>query len=149
MDVAKLRRKGYKPSGATKMIEDILDELKVDVTLARRSQASWRVDNETARIEINYYENGIIIGDSKLCGIPSTQIEKVYDFLLKENEKLSYLQFSINENSIYLSYLIIDSSLTLKEGKIALQRLFEYSNKYDDLLITKYNAIKQKRDEED
>ena len=149
MEVAKLRRKGYKPTGATKMMEDILDALKVDVTLSRRSQASWRVENGTARIEINYYENGIIIADSKLCGIPSSDIEKVYDFLLTENEKLSYLQFSINENSIYLSYLIIDSSLTLQEGKIALQRLFEYANKYDDLLITKYNAIKQKRDEED
>ena len=149
MEVAKLRRKGYKPTGATKMMEDILGQLEIDVTLARRSQASWRVDNGTARVEINYYENGIIIGDSKLCGIPSNEIEKVYDFLLTENEKLSYLQFSINENSIYLSYLIIDSSLTLEEGKVALQRLFEYANKYDDLLITKYNAIKQKRDEED
>ena len=149
MDVAKLRRKGYKPTGATKMMEEILHSLKVDVTLARRSQASWRIDNGSARIDINYYENGIIIGDSKLCGIPSTEIENVYDFLLSENAKLSYLQFSINENSIYLSYLIVDSSLTLKEGKVAMQRLLEYANKYDDLLINKYNAIKQKRDDED
>jgi len=73
----------------------------------------------------------------------------VYDYLLKENSKLSYLQLSINENSIYLSYLIIDSSLTLDEGKTALQRLMEYSNKYGAILIEKYNAIKQKRDEED
>lgn len=149
IDVAKHRRKGYKPTGATKMMEDILHSLKIDVTLARRSQASWRIDNGSARIEINYYENGIIIGDSKLCGIPSTEIENVYDFLLSENAKLSYLQFSINENSIYLSYLIVDSSLTLKEGEIAIQRLLEYANKYDDLLINKYKAIKQKRDDED
>ena len=149
IEIAKLRRKGYKPMGATKLLEDILDSLNVDVTLARRSQSSWRIDHGTARIDINYYENGIIIGDTKLCGIPSKDIEKVYDFLLKENSKLSYLQFSINENSIYLSYLIIDSSLTLKEGKTAIQRLLEYSNKYDNILINKYNAIKQKRDEED
>ena len=149
IEVAKLRRKGYKPTAATKMMEDILSALDVDVTLSRRSQASWRIDNGTARIDINYYENGIIIGDSKLCGIPSTNIEKVYDFLLNENAKLSYLQFSINENSIYLSYLIIDSSLTFDEGKIALKRLLDYANKYDDLLINEYNAIKQKRDEED
>ncbi len=149
IEVAKLRRKGYKPTGATKLMEEILTSLKVNVTLARRSQSSWRIDYGSARIEINYYENGVIIGDTKLCGIPSENIEKVYDFLLEKNSELSYLQFSINENSIYLSYLIIDSSLTLKEGKIALQRLFEYSNKYDDILINKYNAIKQKRDEED
>lgn len=149
MQTARLRRKGYNPTGPTKLLEDILVSLEVDVDLARRSQSTWRIDHGTARIELNYYENGIIIGDTKLCGIPSENIEAVYDYLLKENSKLSYLQFSINENSIYLSYLIIDSSLTFTEGKIAINRLMEYSNKYDDILINEYNAIKQKRDEED
>ncbi len=149
LEVAKLRRKGYKPTGATKLLEEILISLKVNVTLSRRSQSSWRVDEGSARIDINYYENGIIIGDSKLCAIPSQNIDKVYDYLLAENENFSYLQFSINENSIYLSYLIVDSSLTLKEGKTALQRLIQYANKYDDILINEFGAIKQKKDEED
>ncbi|MDD3060759.1 MAG: YbjN domain-containing protein, partial [Sulfurimonas sp.] len=121
----------------------------INVTLARRSQSSWRVDEGTARIDINYYENGIIIGDAKLCGIPSKNIDKIYDYLLEENNKLNYLQFSINENSIYLSYLIVDSSLTQNEGKTALKRLFKYANKFDDILIEKFDAIRQKRDEED
>ncbi|MBU0720216.1 trypsin-like peptidase domain-containing protein [bacterium] len=148
LEVAKLRRKGYNPTGATKLIEDILDSLDINVTLARRSQASWQIDYGTARIEINYYENGIIIGDTKLCGIPQNNIEKIYDYLLEENSKLSYLQFSINENSIYLSYLIVDSSLTKQEGRTAVQRLLEKSNKYDDILINTYGAIRQKRDED-
>ena len=149
LEVARLRRKGYKPTGATKLLEEILSSLNVNVTLSRRSQSSWRIDEGSARIDINYYENGIIIGDTKLCAIPSQNIDKVYDYLLEENSKLSYLQFSINENSIYLSYLIVDSSLTKKEGETALDRLLKYSNKYDDILINKYGAILQKRDEED
>jgi len=149
LEVAKLRRKGYKPTAATKIMEDILTSLDNNVTLARRGQASWRIDYGSARIDIIYYENGVIIGESKLCAIPSENINEVYDYLLQENQKLSYLQFSINENSIYLSYIIVDSSLTLKEGKIAIQRLLEYSNKYDDILINKYGAIKHKRDNED
>ena len=149
LEVARLRRKGYNPSGATKLLEEILDSLDIDVNLARRSQSSWRIDEGSARIDINYYENGIIIGDTRLCAIPSKDIDKVYDYLLEENKDLSYLQFSINENSIYLSYLIVDSALTLKEGKIAFERLFKYSNKYDDILINKFGGIKQKRDEED
>ncbi|WP_294966362.1 trypsin-like peptidase domain-containing protein [Sulfurimonas sp.] len=149
LEVAKQRRKGYNPSGATRLLEEILDSLDVNVTLSRRSQASWRVDQGSARVEINYYENGIIIGDSKLCRIPQENIEEIYDYLLSENEKLTYLQFSINENSIYLSYLIVDSSLTLDEGKIAFERLFKLSDKYDGILINKYKAIKLKRDEED
>ncbi len=148
LEVARLRRKGYNPIGATKLLEDILASLNINVTLARRSQASWIIDRTSARIEINYYENGVIIGDSKLCGIPQQNIEAIYDYLLEQNEKLSYLQFSINENSIYLSYLIADSSLTLKEGKIAFERLFEYSDKYDAILIDTFKAIKQKREED-
>jgi serine protease Do len=149
LEVAKLRRKGYKPTGATQLLESILTALDVNVTLARRSQATWRIDEGSARIDINYYENGIIIGDSKLCAIPSKNIDKTYDYLLQENAKLSYLQFSINENSIYLSYLIVDSSLTEVEGKVAIERLIKYANKYDDILINKFGAIKQQRDEED
>lgn len=149
LEVAKLRRKGYKPTGSIKLLENILSDLDVNVTLARRSQASWRIDHGTARIYVNYYENGVIIGDSKLCGIPSENINKLYDFLLGENEKFSYLRFSINENNIFLSYLIVDSLLTLKEGKVAFKKLFELSDKYDDILINDFKAIKLKRDDED
>ena len=149
LEIAKLRAKGYKPTGSTKLLEEILGSLDVNVTLARRSQASWRIEHGTARIEINYCDNGIIIGDSKLCVIPKENIAQIYDFLLNENDKLSYLRFSINENFVYLSYIIIDSSLTLKEGKTAIERLFKKANEYDDILINKFGAIKQKRDEED
>ena len=148
LEIAKLRRKGYKPTGVTKVVENILSELNKNVTLSRRSQASWIIDSGSARIEISYYDNGIIIGEAKLCAIPSENINTIYDYLLEENNKFSYLQFSINENSIYLSYIIVDSSLTLKEGKIAFDRLLKYADKYDDILINKYGAKKHKRDED-
>ncbi|PHS58230.1 MAG: peptidase S1 [Sulfurimonas sp.] len=149
LKVAKLRRKGYKATGTTKLLEDILNSLNINVTLSRRSQSSWVVDRGSARIKINYYENGIIIGDSKLCAIPKDNINDVYDYLLKENEKLSYLRFSISENNIYLSHLIIDSSLSLDKGGIAFERLFNYSDKYDDILINEFFAIELKKDDED
>ena len=149
LEVARLRRKGYNPTGYIKLIEDILTSIEINVTLARRSQASWKIDKGSARININYYENGIIIGDTKLCAIPSNNIEQIYDYMLDKNKEFSYLQFSINENTIYLSYLIVDSSLTLKEGKMAMERLIEYSDKYDDILINKFGATRLKRDDEE
>ncbi len=149
LEVARLRRKGYNPTGATKLLEDILTSLDINVTLARRSQSSWKIESGTAKIEINYYDNGIIIGDSKLCAIPKEKIEEIYDFLLGENKKFSYLQFSINENNIYLSYLIVDTSLTFTEGKVAIQRLLKLSDEYDEILINRYGAIRLKRDDED
>jgi len=149
LDVAKQRRKGYKPSGVVALIEKVLGELDLDVTLARRSVRSWRLDKGATRIEINYYDNGVIIGDCALCRIPQEDIESIYDYLLQENDKLSYLQFSINENIIYLSYLIVDSSLTLDEGKVAIKRLIDFAKKYDEILINKFHAVILKRDEDD
>lgn len=148
LEVAKQRRKGYNPTGKTKLIEEILTSLNVNVTLARRSQASWRVENGDAKCDINYYENGVIIGDSKLCALPKDNISDIYDYLLEINKELSHLRFSINENFVYLSYIIIDSSLTKEEGKMAFDKLFESSVKYDDILINKYKAIKYKREED-
>lgn len=149
LEVAKLRREGYKPTGVTKLLEEILESLDVNVTLARRSQVTWRVDAGSAKIEINYYENGVIIADAKLCTLPKQNIDRLYDYLLSENEKFTYLQFSINENNIYLSYLIVDSSLTYEEGKTAIKRLMERANEYDDILIKEFNAIELKQNGED
>ena len=147
LDVAKQRREGYKPSGVVALLEEVMESLEIDVPLARRSQRSWRFNEGSARIDVTYYDNGIIIGDSALCRIPQQNIESLYDYLLKENDRLNYLQFSINENIIYLSYLIVDSSLTLEEGKTALKRLKELADSYDDYLIETFGAILLKRDE--
>ena len=76
-------------------------------------------------------------------------INRIYDYILSENKNLNYLRFSINKNNIYLSYIIIDSTLTFKEGKLAINRLIELSNKYDNILINNFNAIKIKIDEEE
>ncbi len=147
LDVAKRRREGYKPSGVVALVETILDTLGINVTLARRSQRSWRSEQDSIRIDINYYDNGIVIADSPLCRIPRQNIEALYDFLLSENGKLQRLQFSISENTIYLSYIVVDSSLTLAHGTQALEKLYREAPRYQQLLIGKYDALEPKYDE--
>lgn len=147
IDVAKKRREGYKPVGSIKTLETILKELGKDVALARRGQRMWQVDVGTARIEIAYYDNSIIVSDASLCRLPHDKIEDIYKFLLEENSKMDYLQFSINDNSIMLSYIIVDSSLEEKNGAIALGRLFSKADIYDDILIKNYGALIIKRDD--
>jgi len=146
LDVAKQRRLGYRPAGTIALIEKILDSLKIDVTIARESQRSWKFDEGSARININFYENGIIMADAQLCNMPQENIEAMYDYLLDKNDTFNYLQFAIRENTIMLSYLIIDSSLTFDEGRIGLERLKAAANKYDDILIEQFGATRVKRD---
>jgi len=147
IDVAKKRREGYNPVGTIKTLETILSEMGKDVTLARRGQRMWQIDIGSARVEISYYENGVIVADASLCRLAHENIEKIYHFLLEENTKMDYLQFSINDNSIMLSYIIVDSSLEEKNGAIALGRLFSKSDIFDDILIKNYGCIPIKRDD--
>jgi len=147
IDVAKKRKEGYKPVGTIKTLEKILKDMGKDVALARRGQRMWQLDMNTARVEIAYYDNGIIVADASLCRLPHENIEKIYHFMLEENTKMDYLQFSINDNAILLSYIIVDSSLEEKNGTVALGRLFSKANIYDDILIKNYGASLIKRDD--
>lgn len=147
LEVAKRRREGYKPSGVVALVEKLLSALNVNVTLSRRSQRSWRFEIQSTRIDINYYDNGIIIADSALCRIPRENIEALYDFLLQENSALERLQFSINENTVYLSYIVVDSSLNETYGTWALQKLFDKAPYYRKFLIETFKAPEPKFDE--
>jgi serine protease Do len=146
-EVAKRRREGYRASGVVALVEKILETLGINVTLSRRSQRSWRFEIEATRIDINYYDNGIIIADSALCRIPQENIEKLYDYLLHENGVLERLQFSINENTVFISYVIVDSSLNEAFGTSALQKLLEAAPRYQKLLIEQFKALEPKFDE--
>ncbi|MDP3465359.1 MAG: trypsin-like peptidase domain-containing protein [Sulfuricurvum sp.] len=147
LDVAKRRREGYKPSGVVALIEKILEKLGINVTLSRRSQRSWRFESGATKIDINYYDNGVVIADAALCRIPSENIEELYDFLLHENGILDDLQLSIDENSVYFSYIIIDTSLTQEDGERALKALYTLIPAYQKNLIENFNAPEPKFDE--
>jgi serine protease Do len=149
LDVAKRRREGYKPTGVVELIEKILGALKLNVPLSRRSQRNWKFDVDTVKIDINYYDNGVIISDCALGRIPQNNIQSLYDFLLTENDKFERLQFSINENTIYISYVIIDSSLTYDLGLKAFERLFREAPIYSQKLMDMFGVLEPKYDEFD
>jgi serine protease Do len=147
IEVAKKRREGYIPVGTIRTLESILEGMGKDVALARRGQRMWQLDIGSARVEIAYYDNGIIVADASLCRLPHNNIERIYRFMLEENSKMDYLQFSIVDNSILLSHIIVDSSLEEKNGTVALGRLFAKADIYDEILMKNYGASLIKRDD--
>ncbi len=147
LEVAKRRRIGYKPSSTIALIEKIIDALSINVTLARRSQQSWRFECAKTRIDVNYYDNGIVIADAALCTIPMDKIEKLYDYLLSQNNTFDELRLSIDQNTVYLSYVIIDTSLRLENGQKAFEQLYAQVPNYQQKLIEEFNAPEPKFDE--
>ncbi|MBZ0201781.1 MAG: trypsin-like peptidase domain-containing protein [Ignavibacteria bacterium] len=138
----------YKPSGAAAVIETILEQLGKDVKLARRGPYSWEVDEGTAKIFINYNQDGFIVCDSMLCLLPKTNIGPMYEYLLRENYSLEGMMFSVNNQDVILSTFIFDQYLTYETGLETIKTLFAAADKYDTILMDTYGAQKRAVDEQ-
>ena len=125
----------YKPTGANAVIEEILTKLGKDVKLARRGQYSWEIKEDSAKIFINYNENGFIVGDAFICRLPKQNILALYEFLLKENFDSENVIISVYNQDIALSSLIYDQYLTVETGTESLGNLFKRADYYDDYLM--------------
>jgi len=137
----------YKPVGASLTIETILEQLGKDVKLARRGPYRWEVEQGSAKIFVNYNENGFIVCDSYLCYLAKTNIGPLYEFMLRENYNLDSMMFSVNNQDIILSTFIYDQYLTYETGLQTMKELFENADKYDNILIEQYGAIPRVTDE--
>lgn len=137
----------YTPTGAAAIIETILEQLGKDVKLARRGPYSWEVEAGSAKVIINYNQDGFIVCDSILCSLPKTNIAPMYEYLLRENYILEGMMFSVNGQDIVLSTFIFDQYLTYETGLETIKDLFANADKYDGILIEQYGAQHRITDE--
>lgn len=128
-------------SGIAKTIEDVLDKLGKNRELARSGYNFWEVEAGSATIKISYNaETYFIISDAFLCTLPKENISPLYQFLLKENNKMQGMLFSINGQNIVLSSLIYDLDLTVESGEKAFRELFQKADYYDNILIEQFGC---------
>ncbi|MCC6865563.1 MAG: trypsin-like peptidase domain-containing protein [Ignavibacteria bacterium] len=137
----------YKPTGASAVIETILEQLGKDVKLSRKGPYSWEIDEGSAKIYINYNKDGFIVCDSLLCMLPKSNIGAMYEFLLRENYNLEGMMFSVNNQDVVLSTFMYDQYLTYETGLENLKLLFANADKYDNILLEKYGAQPRITDE--
>ena len=137
----------YKPVGAQLTIETILEQLGKDVKLARKGPYSWEVEEGSAKIIINYNENGFVVADSFLCNVPKTNIGPLYEYLLRENYVMEAMMFSVNNQDVILSTFIYDQYLTYETGLATLKTLFTKADIYDDILKDTYGALARATDD--
>ena len=137
----------YKPTGINAIIENILNELGKDVKLSRRGQYRWEVQEESALIIINYNSNNFIVGDAYICRLPKNNIAAVYEFLLKENDNIENMTFSVTNQDILISAFIYDRYLIPETGIDIFRNLFQKANFYDDYLIDNYGCLPRIQEE--
>lgn len=131
----------YEPVGVARTIEEILEKCGHDTALARRGPNIWEIRNGSATIIISYYEpNGLITGDAILCDLPVTNIQPVYEYLLRQNHELEALSLSVRGQEIVLSLVIYDRYLTLDTGMKRFKNLFEKADFHDNVLVEQFGA---------
>ncbi|MBK9018451.1 MAG: trypsin-like peptidase domain-containing protein [Saprospiraceae bacterium] len=137
----------YEPAGIARTIEEILEKCGHDTRLSRRGPSVWEVRNGSANIFLSYYEpNGLIAGDAILCDLPSTNIQPVYEYLLRQNYEMETLSFSVRGQEIVLSLVIFDRYLTLETGMKLFRYLFEKADYFDNVLVEQFGAGWKERD---
>lgn len=129
--------KKYIPSSAGKKIEEIISNLNYDVRIARIGQNFWEIEEGSAIIRINYdQETNHILAYAVLCKLPKKNIGTIYEYLLKENNYLKGLSFSVIQQDIILSMMhIYEEDLHIHTGTQLFKLLFNKADVYDDILI--------------
>ncbi len=131
----------YQPVGIAKAIEEVIEKLDKSVKLARSGQNRWEIQEGSATIHLRYNsENGFIFCDAYLCLLPQQDIGAIYEFLLRENYRLKYLNFSIQGQDIIASWVIYGQFLHPKAGVKQLRYFIEKADEYDDLLVNQFGA---------
>jgi serine protease Do len=134
----------YEPQGISRTIEELIEEIGYEPALTRRGPNNWALIQGSATIYLAYYEpRGYILGDAFLCKMPEDKetINRIYEFLLRQNYLIKGLTFSIYEDDIVLSLIIYDRHLNNDTAVELLQNLLERADYYDNVLVEELGAI--------
>lgn len=135
----------FVPVGPAVLIEEILSGLGRDVKLARKGQNSWECKEAAYDIQITYNINtGFITAGCMLGKLPKANLEPLYEFLLRENNTLQSLLFSVNGSDVHLSFIIFQDDLNKEESAAAFKNLFENSLKYSRVVTEQYGCQPRK-----
>lgn len=132
----------FEPIGMAYTIEELIARSGHDARLARRGPNAWEIRQGSARIDISYYEKtGLITGEAYLCLLPQSNIQDIYEYLLRQNYTLEGLTLSVRGQDVVLSLLIYDRYLNVETGLKLLCKLFEYADYYDNYLVENFGAL--------
>lgn len=127
--------------GIAHTISEILTALGHDAQVANTGTNHWLVDQGTARIKISYDPTTFyILSDALLCRLPRQRIAELYSFLLRENNTLQGMYFSILGENIVLSSVVHNLDLNIVNGTTLFQSLFDNADRYDEILMKDYGC---------
>lgn len=133
--------KPYETTGVARTIESLIEQAGFNVGFSRKGANAWVIKSGSATISLSFHErSGMITGDAILCKLPSNKRKAIFEYLLRENEKLEHLSFSVEQESVVLSLVLNDHSLNDEKGLDSLMDLFTKADTFDNILVEQFDA---------
>lgn len=140
----------FEISGIAQEIEKALQNLNINVKIARKGPNFWEIKKNGYKIFVNYViQTFFVTIDAVLCRLPKQNLGLLYEFLLKENNFLQHSWFSLREQEIILSNLIYDQDFTPEIATLKWKEILELSDKYYQILINDFQCIPIKEEDID
>ncbi len=129
--------KKYIPTSTGEKVEEIISKLNYDVRITRVGYNFWEIEDGSANIKISYNEeSNYVMAYAVLCQLPKQNIGPIYEYMLKENDHIKGLSFSVMQQDIILSMMHIhEEDLHIESGLELFKSLINKANHYDDLLL--------------
>jgi len=135
--------KETQPTDIEIFVEKAIKEIGMNPVLARVGSEFWEFHKGSALLRIFVYDKNYLSAVSPLNNLPSTDIEKVYRFLLSNS--VSPYQLGIYQNQIYLSYRVHVSDIFSSSADEIMKNytnLLLKADELDDFLETEYKCPK-------
>ncbi len=129
--------KQYQPSATGKKIEEIIGKLNYEVPITRIGKNYWEIDEGSALICIEHNtDKRFVKAYAVLCKLSEKKVGSIYEYLLKENNYLKGLSFSVVEQEVLLSMMhVSEDDLHIESAIRLFKSLLNKADDYDDVLI--------------
>ncbi|MFW5792787.1 MAG: trypsin-like peptidase domain-containing protein [Bacteroidota bacterium] len=129
----------YKPEGVVYKIEKLLSNLSFDVALARSGPFYWEIESENTPVKIVFLNRSrLIVFDVEICIIPEDNVAVFYEFVLRQNNLLKNLIFSLKNNEILLSFIIFEDDFDYNICNNLFKDLINKSIHYKELFSERF-----------
>ena len=124
------------------IIEQCIENLGYNVAMSRKGSHQWELVKPSLKITKTYHEkSGFIVADITFGRVPSEKSDALFQFLLRENQNLEFVFFSIQEREVYLSLKLIDQYIHEKILNKYMAALIFAGEHYAPILISEYECL--------
>ena len=122
-------------------VEEAIASLGINPILARAGYEYWNFHQGSSQIRIFIYDHNYMYATSPLNNLPKTNLNELYEYLLKDN--VTPYKLGVSNNQIFIAYRVHLSDLKSSfrdEIRHNLTHLALKADELDDFFVNEYGC---------